>query len=272
MRSPYSMTRKGTSSVSELLAPLRLRSGATTVTSASGRNATARHSRPSARYPSSLLTSILKRGTVPIPGPHGRGWAESAAQLYWNPRKRRKQSTPSRTMTDEDVNAFRKAMAGVKPLTTAATPPAAPKPRAIARFSRSSGPAALSEGRRPSLDPRLHDTGDVIAFKRPGVRDDALRRLRRGEITVEAEIDLHGLSRHATHDALRSFLGMALAQRLQCVRVIHGKGLRSGPGGPVLKHAVSDWLARIDSVAAFATARPADGGTGALYVLLRLPA
>ena len=65
---------------------------------------------------------------------------------------------------------------------------------------------------------------------------------------------------------------MALAQQLRCVRVIHGKGLRSGPAGPVLKHAVSDWLARIDSVAAFATARPEDGGTGALYVLLKLPA
>lgn len=175
-------------------------------------------------------------------------------------------------MTDEDANAFRKAMAGVKPLATAATAPVAPKPRAVARFSRSSRPAPLWEGQRPPRDSRLHDTGDMIAFKRPGVRDDALLRLRRGQFAVEGEIDLHGLSRHATHDALRNFLGMALAQRLQCVRVIHGKGLRSGPGGPVLKHVVSDWLARIDSVAAFATAQPADGGTGALYVLLKLPA
>jgi len=174
-------------------------------------------------------------------------------------------------MTDEDVNTFRKAMAGVKPLATAAAPPAVPKPRAVARFSRSSGHALLWEGQRPPLDPRLRDTGDVIAFRRPGVREETLRRLRRGQFAVEGEIDLHGLSRHATHDALRTFLGMALAQRLQCVRVIHGKGLRSGPGGPVLKHAVSDWLARIDRVAAFATAQPADGGTGALYVLLKLP-
>jgi DNA-nicking Smr family endonuclease len=104
------------------------------------------------------------------------------------------------------------------------------------------------------------------------VREETLRRLRRGQVAVEGEIDLHGLTRHATHDALRTFLGLALAQRLRCVRVIHGKGLRSGPGGPVLKHAVSDWLARIDSVAAFATAQPADGGTGALYVLLKTPA
>ncbi len=175
-------------------------------------------------------------------------------------------------MTDEDVNAFRKAMAGVKRLATATTQPAAPKPRAVARFSRSSHPEPLWEGQRPPLDPRLHGVSDVIAFRRPGVREETLRRLRRGQVAVEGEIDLHGLTRHATHDALRTFLGLALAQRLRCVRVIHGKGLRSGPGGPVLKHAVSDWLARIDSVAAFATAQPADGGTGALYVLLKTPA
>jgi DNA-nicking Smr family endonuclease len=174
-------------------------------------------------------------------------------------------------MTDEDANAFRKAMAGVKPLAAATPPAATPKPRAVARFAGAGQPAELWEARRLPLDARARDTDDVIAFKRPGVRDDALRRLRRGQVPVEGEIDLHGLSRHATHEALRTFIGMALAQRLQCVRVIHGKGLRSGPGGPVLKHFVSDWLGRIESVAAFATARPADGGTGALYVLLKLP-
>jgi len=175
-------------------------------------------------------------------------------------------------MTDDDAQAFRKAMAGVKPLAAEAPPPATPKPRAIARFSRAGSHAVLSEGPRLPRDARLQETDDVIAFRRPGVRDDALRRLRRGQIPVEGEIDLHGLSRHATHEALRTFIGLALAQRLQCVRVIHGKGLRSGPGGPVLKHVVSDWLGRIESVAAFATALPADGGTGALYVLLKVAA
>jgi DNA-nicking Smr family endonuclease len=174
-------------------------------------------------------------------------------------------------MTDDDAQAFRKAMAGVKPLAADTPPPATPKPRAVARFSRAGPHAVPWEGKRLPLDARSPAEDDVIAFKRPGVRDDALRKLRRGHVPVEGEIDLHGLSRHATHEALRTFIGMALAQRLQCVRVIHGKGLRSGPGGPVLKHVVRDWLGRIESVAAFATALPADGGTGALYVLLKVP-
>jgi DNA-nicking Smr family endonuclease len=67
---------------------------------------------------------------------------------------------------------------------------------------------------------------------------------------------------------LRQFLNDCVTRRLRCVRVIHGKGLRSGPGGPVLKHVVNHWLRKIENVAAFASARPVDGGTGAVYVLL----
>jgi DNA-nicking Smr family endonuclease len=129
-----------------------------------------------------------------------------------------------------------------------------------------------SEAPRPSLDATGADGGDGVAYRRPGVRDDVWRRLRRGEVPIEAEIDLHGLARHAAHESLRVFLGVALAQGLRCVRVIHGKGLRSGAGGPVLRHSVADWLSRVENVLAFTTARAADGGTGALYVLLAGPA
>jgi DNA-nicking Smr family endonuclease len=174
-------------------------------------------------------------------------------------------------MTDEDVKAFRKAMAGVKPLPAAAVAAASPKPRAIASFSRGGHHALLRESHGASFDPCPQEHDGALVFRRPGVRDDMLRRLRRGQIPVEGEIDLHGLTRQATLEALRSFIGMALEQHLRCVRVIHGKGLRSGPGGPVLKHVVSEWLGRIDDVQAYATARPADGGSGALYVLLRQP-
>ena len=88
---------------------------------------------------------------------------------------------------------------------------------------------------------------------------------------MEAEIDLHGLGRHAAHEALREFLADAFARGQRCVRVIHGKGRGSGPRGPVLKHVVNHWLRRMDAVAAFASARPVDGGTGAVYVLLAPP-
>jgi DNA-nicking Smr family endonuclease len=111
--------------------------------------------------------------------------------------------------------------------------------------------------------------GDAVSFRRASVREDTLRKLRRGQLAVEAEIDLHGLTRHAAQDALRQFLNECVLHGLRSVRVIHGKGLRSGPAGPVLKEGVDHWLRKLDNVAAFASARPVDGGTGALYVLLR---
>jgi len=176
------------------------------------------------------------------------------------------------TPPEDDESAFRQAVADVRPLPARAEPPpAAPKPRPVARFTRAERGAVLSESLFAPLDPTALESGEEIVFRRPGLRDDVLRRLRRGEFAVEAEIDLHGLGRHAAHEAVRAFVSEAIARRLRCVRVIHGKGLRSGPSGPVLKHVVNHWLARIDDVVAFASARPVDGGTGAVVVLLSTP-
>ena len=117
-------------------------------------------------------------------------------------------------------------------------------------------------------DPALPAADEELTFRRTQVRDAVMRRLRRGQIPVEAEIDLHGLRQHAAQEALRQFLNDCLHRRLRCVRVIHGKGLRSGPGGPVLELVVHHWLRKVENVAAFAAARPVDGGSGAVYVLL----
>ena len=84
------------------------------------------------------------------------------------------------------------------------------------------------------------------------------------------EIDLHGLSAEDARDALARFLIESVERRHRCVRVIHGKGLRSGPGGPVIKRRIGRWLKRRDEVLAYASARPVDGGTGAVYVLLKI--
>jgi DNA-nicking Smr family endonuclease len=171
-------------------------------------------------------------------------------------------------VSKDDERAFREAMAGVRPLPTRERLPAAPKPQAVARFTRADHREVLRESLLPPEDPAILDTGEELVFRRPGVREDVLRRLRRGQFSVEAEIDLHGLGRHAAHEALRDFIGSSVAQDLRCVRVIHGKGRGSGPRGPVLKHVVNHWLRRMDDVLAFASARPVDGGTGAAYVLL----
>jgi DNA-nicking Smr family endonuclease len=122
---------------------------------------------------------------------------------------------------------------------------------------------------------RLHpveldvESGDELIFRRDDVSNATLRRLRRGEFAVRDEIDLHGMTQDEARTALSSFLSESLEQHRRCVRVVHGKGNRSGQRGPVLKSAVNRWLRRHDSVLAFCSARHNDGGTGAVYVLLR---
>lgn len=171
-------------------------------------------------------------------------------------------------MSDDDQRAFREAMSGVRPLPARERVAAPPKPRAQARFARAERREVLRESLLPPADPALLDTGEELSFRRPGIREDVLRRLRRGQYAVSAEIDLHGLGRHAAHEALREFIRESAASGAGCVRVIHGKGRGSGQRGPVLKHVVNHWLRRMDEVVAFASARPVDGGTGAACVLL----
>jgi DNA-nicking Smr family endonuclease len=138
----------------------------------------------------------------------------------------------------------------------------------IARFSRADRHAVLLE----SLDGETGDpelaAGDELVYHRAGVQMPVLRKLRRGQYRVQAEIDLHGLTVAEAKLALRDFLADALDRDLRCVRIIHGKGLRSGHRGPVLKGAVSSVLRRVGAVVAYVSARQVDGGTGAVYVLL----
>ena len=101
------------------------------------------------------------------------------------------------------------------------------------------------------------------------MRDQELRRLRRGLFPIADELDLHGLDQAAARSYLAGFIEASRLAGYRCVRVIHGKGYRSGARGPVLKIAVNAWLRRHLDVMAFTSARTIDGGTGAVYVLLR---
>lgn len=96
-----------------------------------------------------------------------------------------------------------------------------------------------------------------------------MRKLARGSYSVQGEIDLHGMTVPAAKAALRVFIDGSVRAGHSCVRVIHGKGLGSGSRGPILKGKVNSWLRRWNEVLAFVSTRQADGGTGAIYVLLR---
>jgi DNA-nicking Smr family endonuclease len=118
-------------------------------------------------------------------------------------------------------------------------------------------------------DPAELETGEELWYCRTGVQAALLRKLRRGHFSVQGELDLHGMTVAAARQALAGFLRASRTRGVRCVRVIHGKGRGSRHRQPVLKHKVNRWLQQRDEVLAFCSARPVDGGTGAVYVLLK---
>ncbi len=115
----------------------------------------------------------------------------------------------------------------------------------------------------------LLDTDDALSFRRPGVNVDVTRRLRRGDWSIQRQLDLHGLRTDEAREALGGFIREAKRDGMRCLRVVHGKGLGSPGKSPVLKGRVQGWLVQKQEVLAFVQARPLDGGAGALVVLLR---
>lgn len=171
-----------------------------------------------------------------------------------------------------DQHLFKHAMAGVTPLhrsgpqaVQSPTEPVPPIPRQRLRDEQ----AALQESLSDAFDPgTLLHVDEELSFRRHGIGPDVPLKLRRGTWAVQAEIDLHGLTRDEAREALATFLAQSQAAGRRCVRVIHGKGLGSPGRIPVLKTRVPAWLMQKKQVLAFAQATASQGGAGALLVLL----
>jgi len=169
------------------------------------------------------------------------------------------------------ASEFRDAVAGVTPLKEhsrverVSTPPS-PLPHKRREDDAQVLIASVSD--EFEIDTLLQ-ADDELSFQRPGVGADVLRKLRRGEWVIQDEVDLHGCRVDEARELLTTFLREALKRGLRCVRVIHGKGLGSLGRQPVLKGKTRTWLAQREEVIAFCQARPAEGGSGALVVLLR---
>ena len=114
----------------------------------------------------------------------------------------------------------------------------------------------------------LLDVDELLSFRRPGIGPDVTRKLRRGDWSIQRQLDLHGLRRDEARERLSFFIREAHKHGIRCVRVVHGKGLGSPGKAPVLKSRVHSWLVQKKEVLAFVQAKPADGGAGALVVLL----
>ncbi|QHE77454.1 Smr/MutS family protein [Hydrogenophaga sp. PBL-H3] len=118
------------------------------------------------------------------------------------------------------------------------------------------------------IETLLH-TDEMLSYRSPGLGPDVMRKLREGSWSIQRQIDLHGLRTDEAREALGRFIRESHQHGLRCVRVVHGKGLGSPGRTPVLKNRVLRWLVQKNEVMAFVQARPAEGGAGALVVLLR---
>jgi DNA-nicking Smr family endonuclease len=168
-------------------------------------------------------------------------------------------------------SSFEEAMRGVVPLARPGRVEhrrTRPAPMPLQRLRDEQ--AALLESLQSHADP---DTGvangEELVYVRQGVPTQVLRRLRRGHWVVQDELDLHGMNSVEARAATAAFLAECVQCGVRCVRIIHGKGLRSRNREPVLKRKLGRWLDPRDEVLAYCEARPVDGGSGAVIVLLR---
>ncbi|MEL1265203.1 Smr/MutS family protein [Pseudoxanthomonas putridarboris] len=169
---------------------------------------------------------------------------------------------------DDDAALFREAIGPVRRIEDASPPPSKPRPRPAARMAERDEQDARSEFRRglDELDPVA--AGDVLSHRRDTLPARSFQRLKRGQFSVQDELDLHGATALQAEGLLRQFLLEAHDHDYGCVRIIHGKGQRSDRDAPVLKNTVDRLLRLRADVLAFHSAPPAQGGTGAVLVLL----
>jgi DNA-nicking Smr family endonuclease len=175
---------------------------------------------------------------------------------------------PGKGVAAEDGRLFRDAVRETKPLAIDTVEPPRRRPRPTARFSRLDEREVLRESLEAPVHAMEIENGSALSYRHPSVNLKTLRRLARGGISVQGEIDLHGMTSAQAKECLKAFVAQAILRGHTCVRIVHGKGLRSGQRGPVLKREVDRWLRRWEPVLAFVSARQVDGGTGAVYVLL----
>jgi DNA-nicking Smr family endonuclease len=182
-------------------------------------------------------------------------------------------TTPPPEPTEEELWA--RATAGASPVPAGADRVAPPAPRGSAHRAWYAELDEVDAGQAVLVGEPRFEVGPGEALLEgavAGLDREVVKRLRRGDYAVEGRLDLHGLARDEARGAVERYLREARLGGKRCVLLVHGRGRHSADQLPVLKEALVEWLAggRFGrQVLAFSSARPADGGAGALYVLLR---
>ena len=200
----------------------------------------------------------LKHFKIELEAQAARDKAEQAARLLAAKR------------AEKERNLFENAVGKVQRLPTVARADLKrPAPLASILQHELDAQAALQESLSDEFDvSSLLDTDQDLSFRRPGVGADVVQKLRKGQWSIQRQVDLHGLRSDEAREAMGRFIRDAHKQGLRCVRVVHGKGLGSPGKAPVLKDKVLRWLVQKAEVIAFVQAPPNKGGAGAVLVLL----
>ncbi len=212
-----------------------------------------------ASKPTALKTlADLKQVQRTLAETRARDAAEAAARV----------AAERRRSAEKDL--FSRAIGATQPLRRQAPVALAPEPPApIPVQFQLDEQRVLRESLSDEFDvSTLLDVDDAMSFRRPGIGTDVTRKLRAGEWSIQRQLDLHGLRSDEARETLGSFIRTAHKQGVRCVRVVHGKGLGSPGKQPVLKTKTQRWLIQKNEVLAFVQAKPAEGGAGALLVLL----
>jgi DNA-nicking Smr family endonuclease len=181
----------------------------------------------------------------------------------------RKRPRLSPAVSDADRALFEEAIGPVRRHAAAEPMQQTPRPAPEPRQFELDEARVLDELMTMQIDPAEIEVGEELSYLRDGYRPDVLKRLKRGNYSVQDEIDLHQMTAEVARTAISGFLAEAHRRGLHCVKLIHGKGLRSRAAGPVIKRLVDRMLRQRDDIVAFASARAEQGGTGAALVLLR---
>jgi len=169
----------------------------------------------------------------------------------------------------EDVQLFRDSVGKVKPVRNDRVAAHRLKPSPRPRFRDQDEAEVLQDMLSDQFEAADMETGEELLYQRTGLQQRTMKKLRRGLFVVDAELDLHGMTANEARQAVAAFLNECRRRRIQCARIIHGKGHGSRHRSPVLKGKIGHWLQQRDEVLAYCSARHCDGGTGAVYVLLK---
>ena len=167
-------------------------------------------------------------------------------------------------------NVFLQAIQGARPLNMDVPFTEKTHPKPIARQFIRDEKQALRDSLSDDFYPAHElESGEELLYLRAGQSPDVLSKLRRGFWVVQAQIDLHGLISDEAREYVAEFLSSCKKRNIRCVRIVHGKGLGSRNREPILKNKLRNWLIQKDEVIAYAQAKPEDGGSGAVIVLLK---